>query len=138
MTAKAAVTLFIPCDPMPSPRPRARVNGRFANIYMPPEYVDWKDEVAAAIRATLSPVDPEQFEAPVTVTAEFVCLSPKTTKLPFPKPDLDNYLKSLLDAATESATLWKDDCQVNATKASKRWAAEGERTGIKLKITYAN
>jgi len=115
-----------------------RVNGRFANVYMPTEYVDWKDDVAESIRATVDPAAPERFEAPVSVTAEFICLAPKTTKLPFPKPDLDNYLKSLLDAVTESATLWKDDCQVNASKTSKRWAAEGERTGIKLKVTYAN
>ena len=123
---------------MPSPRPRVRVNGRFANLYMPSEYVDWKDDVAGTIRATHDPVPPEWFEAPVSVAAEFICPPPKTTKLPFPKPDLDNYLKSLLDAATESATLWKDDSQVHSTKTSKRWAAEGERTGIKLKITYAN
>lgn len=119
---------------MPSPRPRVVVRGKFPTVYMPKDYMDWKAQVAAYVhdRAELffAPVP----EGPVTVSLTFHVERPKTTKLWGPKPDIDNYAKSVLDALNDSGVAWKDDCQVVTLHAHKRWA-EGEPL-IDCQVTY--
>jgi Holliday junction resolvase RusA-like endonuclease len=58
---------------------------------------------------------------PLILRAGFQVTRPRTTKLDGPKPDIDNYLKSLMDALT-SAAVWDDDCQVVEVHALKKWA----------------
>lgn len=37
----------------------------------------------------------------------------------YKKPDLDNYIKALLDSISDSSLLWKDDGQVSEIQAKK-------------------
>ena len=38
------------------------------------------------------------------------------------KPDLDNYVKALMDSISDSQTIWKDDGQVTEIKARKLYS----------------
>ncbi|WP_164852774.1 RusA family crossover junction endodeoxyribonuclease [Novosphingobium umbonatum] len=136
MTSKHEITFFLPFAPIPSPRPQARVIGKFASFYMPKAYMDWKRAVADYVYQQVQHTPSELLEAPVEVTAEYIVTPPKTTKLSFPKPDLDNYEKSLLDALSMATTIWKDDTQVHQMLSSKRWAAEGEETGMSVRLIF--
>lgn len=98
---------------MPCPRPRVAVRGRFPHAYYPAAYKQWQKAFVKA----LGPVG-FRFEAPVSLWVEFGVHRPRTSKLVVPKPDIDNYLKALLDGLT-AAGVWKDDTQVSRVRASK-------------------
>jgi Holliday junction resolvase RusA-like endonuclease len=71
------------------------------------------------------------FEGPVAVDIIVQAARPKTTKLPHPKPDVDNYAKGVLDALTQDGRFWLDDSQVQTLTVTKRWA---ETVGIAVQI----
>lgn len=135
-TSKHEVTFFLPFEPIPSPRPQARVIGKFAQFYMPKAYMDWKRAVADFVKTHVQATPVELHEAPVTVTGTYIATQPKTTKLAFPKPDLDNYEKSLLDALSMAETIWKDDTQVHTMVSHKRWAGPEEQPGIDVRLCF--
>lgn len=130
------VTFFLPFEPIPSPRPQARVIGKFASFYMPKPYMDWKKAVAEYVKAHVQHTPEGLHEAPVFLTAEYIATPPKTTKLAFPKPDIDNYEKSLLDALTMSEVIWKDDTQVHTMVSQKRWTVGPEEPGISVRLCF--
>jgi Holliday junction resolvase RusA-like endonuclease len=111
---------------MPSPRPRFRVIGKFASAYMPKEYKVWKEQAAALIKDWCIDIG----DAPVALSITCMAQKPKTSKLPFPKPDVDNYAKSVMDAMTD-AGLWADDTQVQKLTVEKVW---GEINNIDIHI----
>src|ERR1700736_3577598 len=118
--------IFMDIEPMPTPRPRARAiktkGGKsFVSMYNPAEYTEWKDEAVALLhKQGITAV----FDKPVRVEAKFLCTQPKSTKLYAPKPDIDNYVKGLLDAVTQ-AGWWTDDTLVHQLLAEKAWAGHG-------------
>ena len=83
---------------------------------MPADYKKWKAAVAEFLKDTGVRVGGS------TVHVLVVCYAkrPKTSKLAFPKPDVDNYAKSVLDAATD-AGVWDDDTQVQSLEVIKDW-----------------
>lgn len=104
------------------------VRGRFATAYTPKPYRTWQEEAAAAL--ALIPFE-GPIEGPVEVELMFFALKPKTSKLTHPRPDIDNYEKSILDALTKDGRFWVDDSQVVSLSASKAW---GERPGHDITI----
>jgi Holliday junction resolvase RusA-like endonuclease len=117
--------LTLAIDPLPCPRPRVRCAGKFAHAYYPASYKTWKEDAARHLEnAARYAGAPVPFEGPLVVAIVCHVARPKTTKLADPKPDVDNYAKSVLDAATQ-AGLWDDDSQVVSLSVTKRWA-EGE------------
>lgn len=109
---------------MPTPRPRARafIAGKRAivSMYSPKEYQTWLAE-AQRLLTTVTP--PEQpFEGRLYVSVEVYVTAPKASKLPHPKPDVDNYAKGVLDAITKDGRFWSDDSQVGVLLVSKAWA----------------
>ena len=58
---------------------------------------------------------------PLDVTLVFQLVRPKSSKRKYPsvKPDLDNFLKAVLDSG--NGIFWKDDAQVVSLKASKQY-----------------
>lgn len=113
------------------------MRGKFPTIYMPKEYMDWKALVAEYVKSHYAETIPSDLiELPVAVTHEHIVQPPKTTKLSHPKPDLDNYDKSVLDALTSAECVWKDDTQVWSLTSQKRWAREGDAVGIHVTLTY--
>jgi Holliday junction resolvase RusA-like endonuclease len=107
--------------PMPCPRPRVALakNRKFAHAYYPAAYKNWKTNVAKAVKAQFK--DRHVYDFPVAVDVAFSVKRPKSTKLEAPKPDIDNYLKAILDAMTD-AGVWDDDKHVVTVRATKRWA----------------
>jgi Holliday junction resolvase RusA-like endonuclease len=131
------VQFFIPRDPFPGQRTNCTCRGRFATVYTPAAYRDWKDDAKDYIAGLAPQFTGIDREAEVTLSAEFVATPPKTTKLRRPKPDIDNFLKSLMDAITQSEVLWKDDSQVaELGRVRKRWATPGEPPGIYVTLQF--
>lgn len=125
-------------EPMPTPRPRARViamAGRkpMAVFYSPQEYKAWQADAKKHLsKVSWWPQGP--IEGPLYVAIKVVAERPKSTKLLAPKPDVDNYAKGVLDAITDAERFWKDDTQVTDLLVQKRWSSEGEPAGIFVHI----
>ncbi len=101
-------------DPVPCPRPRV---GRFG-AYYPAKYSNWRKkfqlELGRVVGKGFRPSKDFLF-----VDIVFTCKKPRTTKLTYPKPDIDNYAKSVLDAC--NGVLWLDDSQIIHLYATKLW-----------------
>lgn len=113
--------------PMPTPRPRFRaipVRGKtIVNTYHPKTYTEYQARLSALIADEFA--DREPFDCPVRVDVVIFVTKPKTTKLFAPAPDLDNYVKGILDSATK-AGIWTDDKLVVELEASKGWSDADE------------
>lgn len=133
MTTSNLLSFFLPLEPKPAPRPRTRVialPGRkpIATVYNPKDYQTWQKEAADLLKR----IEAVSFSGPVTVDLVFDVQRPKSTKLAAPKPDLDNYVKSILDCITKDGRFWADDTQVVELSAIKRWA---DRPGIHITLS---
>ena len=120
---------MLPLNPMPAPRPRVTSKGW---TYYPKPYKVWRERAAAIIPDILSSAG---LEAPIGgalgISVDFAATRPKTTKLPFPKGDLDNFLKTL---DCFNGLLWDDDFRIVHIEAAKRWAPVGEEGYIDLVV----
>lgn len=99
-----------------------------AVVYSPKEYATWQKDALEALKQAHCEAP---FEGPVEVLIECFVPRPKTTKLPHPKPDVDNYAKSVLDAITKDGRFWSDDSQVRTLNITKAW---GLRAAIHVTI----
>jgi Holliday junction resolvase RusA-like endonuclease len=115
---------------MPSPRPRFRVIGKFASAYMPKNYKDHTEELVKQLRQ----IKCQPRDCLLDVDLVFWCRKPKTSKLLAPKPDVDNYAKTVMDAITKAGNLWLDDTQVARVTAEKRWAPDEGHVGYSVAI----
>ncbi|MDK1104231.1 MAG: RusA family crossover junction endodeoxyribonuclease [Actinomycetota bacterium] len=108
--------------PTPASRPRV---GRWG-VYYTPTYKAYRKAAHAAIPAcTQQPLKGELY-----AIMEFVCHRPKTTKRCTPLGDIDNHVKSILDAVVGEKKnrhgYIVDDDQIARLTATKRWVEEGE------------
>lgn len=127
---------FLPGPPLPAPRPRFRVikakSGQtFVSTYYDKKYKTFLEDAPIAIRNLLGAASP--LEGPLSLMVTFHIERPKTTKRAFPRYDLDNYLKSLMDAMTY-AKVWHDDDQVAHVAARKVFAGGGIAVGTEVKV----
>lgn len=119
----------LPLSPIPAPRPRVTSKGW---AYYPRKYKEWRDRAAILIPDILASLGLEMpMNGAVDVGVEFVATRPKTTKLPYPKGDIDNFLKSL---DCFNGLLWDDDFRIVHIQAGKRWAPPGEEGYIDLTV----
>lgn len=118
--------LTIPLDPLPASRPRVTRRG-FA--YYAEPYKSYKAELKKWLEENYKG---EKITVPITIKATFVAEQPKSTKLPFPKPDVDNYAKALLDAMNDVAM--EDDWLVLEGTFRKEWAPKGKPGYIKVEV----
>lgn len=132
------VTFEVPGKPMGKARPRATRNG---HIFMPEEYVSYKERVQASWRAA---TDFGHFwEGPVVLEVGVCRARPKghyrtngslsaagrRDPLPMTTPDLDNIAGSVMDALNGFA--WKDDSQIVDVHAYRTW---GDRHSVTVSI----
>jgi Holliday junction resolvase RusA-like endonuclease len=114
-----------PISPVAASRPRVSRWG----AYFTGTYKDFRIEAKPVIEKITEGWQPT--EAKLSVDIGIYPTKPKSTKLEFPRPDIDNYIKSVLDLC--NGVLWKDDSQIVSIEAEKRWAkGEGYFT-IELK-----
>lgn len=128
-------SLAVPLQPIPCPRPRITVRGRFAHAYYPAAYKDWKAEAERLIEQAMDKeITATFYDVPLQVMLTCVVVKPKTSKLREPKGDVDNYAKAIMDALT-TAGAWGDDDQVIDLRVVKRWADKGEDGYFTVAIT---
>lgn len=115
--------------PRPQGRPRFFKRGNFVAAYDPKESRHYKENVSAQLASQ----NPEYHEsAPLVVAVDFHL--PRPTSLPkkvvdhAKKPDLDNLIKGLFDAAT--GILWKSDAQVCVLSAHKYYTTGEPRVNL--------
>jgi Holliday junction resolvase RusA-like endonuclease len=109
--------LVLPLDPIPCPRPR------FARgvAYYPARYTSWRD----AVREHLSDVPlPEPNDDTWTVLLHLWCKRPAKPANHYPKGDVDNYAKSVLDAI-QGVAFFHDDKQVTRLHVTKDYHKHG-------------
>lgn len=149
----AALSLFIPGDPIPKGRPRTRVvtpkgGGRpFANIYTDPRTEEYEGHVADCARRQLVELgerdDGQELALPfrgrVLVTLRFFVRRPasypKSVTLPLKaRGDIDNMAKSVLDGL-QNAGLFANDRLITDLSCSRRYATEEHPEGVEVDLT---
>ena len=123
------VDFFVAGIPKAQPRVKAFVRGGHAGIYTPDSAESWKQSVR---RETVANAPESLVVHPVRVSMDFFLPRPKahhkrdgSVKSNSPvwhckKPDLDNLIKAVVDAITDTRCIWLDDsqiCQISATKS---------------------
>ena len=115
------IEIEIPGTPVPKGRPRAYL-GKSANrvsFYTPGKTVCYERDIQwHSIRAMMNN---EMFLKAIRVAMDFRIFRPKTVKRKHPsvRPDLDNYIKAVLDGM--NGIVWKDDAQVVELTAVKTY-----------------
>lgn len=99
--------------------------------YTDKPYRQWLDAAEAELRSLLSGL-PEGWDtsAPMRLELTFKVAKPKTSKLLFPKPDIDNFEKAFLDAVTQAEGVWDDDSQVVSLSSTKVFVDDDSTAGI--------
>ena len=130
------ISLIIPGEPYAQKRPRATRIGSHARVYDPPENRNWKATAQQYMADEMAQGGCQPFTGPVrlVVLAGFTCpKSRRRKKVPRPaephtkRPDLDNIVKAVKDAAT--GILWLDDsqvCELTARKWTRRQGNPGQ------------
>lgn len=125
------IEIFMPIKCQTASRPRV---GRFGAYYSK-NYENYRKD-AHKFFNSISKEYPIDEDALFKVELEFICYKPKSpsnTRCPF--GDLDNYIKSPLDAITYAKMIWKDDVQILEVRATKRYQEKDEAYGTKIIIT---
>lgn len=121
----------LPLDPIPCPRPKV---SRYGGAYYPAKYSRWKAAAAKLLPACLFNAGiVRELAGPLIVSLVLRVTRPKASKLTHPKPDVDNYAKSVMDACNGLA--WEDDSQVVRLEVSKEWAPPGEPGSVEVVIS---
>ncbi|SDN53479.1 RusA family crossover junction endodeoxyribonuclease [Limosilactobacillus mucosae] len=122
------IKLILPIEPVAQARPRARRFGKGIRLYDPPKTAKFKRSLHKLAKASYhgKPLDGELEVTIIFGRAVQKSISKKERKLrllgrhrPIVKPDLDNYIKSTLDALT--GVLWVDDNAIVKMVAEKRY-----------------
>ena len=129
-------------EPQQQERPRATGRGKFIRMYDPPKTAKFKRELKQLARLEMQGKD--KFDSAISVTIRFFRKVQKSISKreharrtkghvrPIVKPDLDNYIKSTLDAL--NGVIWTDDATIVELNTSK-WYADDPRIEIEVKET---
>jgi len=110
--------------PYPASRPRVSRWG----TYYGKKYQDFLNKAGTAALGYKG----LKVEGPVVVFIENIVPKPKTTKREYPRGDVDNYAKGVLDVMTKSEKFWEDDDQVLILIVGKRFAEPDEEPRVNL------
>ncbi len=105
-------------NPVAASRPRV---GRWGAFYTGP-YKTFREVAAEKVWATLG-TDFVPLVTPLAITIEIYVKRPAKPSKEYPRPDIDNYVKAILD--TMNGKIWEDDTQIISLYATKEWAAKG-------------
>jgi Holliday junction resolvase RusA-like endonuclease len=112
---------FVVCgEPVAKGRPRFARQKGFVKTYTPKKTVDWEQEIAKSARQAMGSQDP--LDTPIALSVRVYKTIPVSWSKakrqqaesgdlrPVNKPDIDNYIKAVMDAG--NGILWLDDSQV--------------------------
>ena len=135
------LSFFCAGIPKAQPRVKAFVRGGHAGIYTPDGAETWKQEVRRQAVANA----PESIIAGVVrIQLDFFLPRPKAhlTKYGTPKakspvwhckkPDLDNLIKAVTDAITDTQRVWLDDSQICQITATKTYALQAVGCAVRI------
>ncbi len=117
----------ISVEPVPASRPRVP---RFGRPYYTGRYKSFREELEEWIEANDLP---EPLDGALSCVVVFVCKRPKKLTNPYPRGDVDNYLKAVFDSLQGHAFMF-DDKQVSVVLAIKRYAKPGEEPHITIRF----
>jgi len=103
-----------PVNPVAASRPRV---GKFGAYFTGP-YKKFRHLAAQVINQVLGR-NFAPLSGKLAVDIRCYITRPKTTKLEYPRADVDNYSKAILDSL--NGKLWEDDSQIWALFISKEW-----------------
>jgi Holliday junction resolvase RusA-like endonuclease len=120
------IELTIDCEPQAKGRPRFAIRNGIARSYTPEKTMIAQETIVAMLQSYKTQRFPEHI--PVKLTCTFWRHKskwlPKRESQPFRKPDLDNFLKLLMDSI--NGLLVADDAQICTIEMKKRWSPNGE------------
>ena len=120
-----------PISPVAASRPRVARHG----AYFAGPYKKFREECQDLVPMVLGP-DFSPFERGLWIDVELYPTRPKTTKLHTPRPDIDNYLKSIFDIL--NGHLWVDDRIIESIYATKQWAPKDTPGYFVVGVNYAD
>lgn len=103
-----------PVSPVAASRPRV---GKWGSYYTG-TYKDFREIAKPIVNEVTQGWEP--MLGPIRVSLEIYPTQPKTTKLDYPRPDIDNFAKAILDLC--NGVVWGDDTQIIQLEAIKGWA----------------
>ena len=126
--------IILSFDVEPVAKGRPRFNTKTGRTYTPAKTKKFETFI---MRTAEDQYKDEPLEGPLEVIIEFFITRPKSVsieKRPYPivKPDLDNFIKGVLDGL--NGITWYDDNQIINLTARKRYAAPGTTGGIVIDI----
>lgn len=132
---------FVAGIPKAQPRVKAFVRGGHAGVYTPDGAETWKQEVRRqAVANALESI----LTGPIRVELDFFLPRPKAhlKKDGFPKPktpvwhckkpDLDNLIKAVTDAITDTQLVWLDDSQICEITATKTYSMSASGCSVRI------
>ena len=133
---------FVAGIPKAQPRVKAFVRGGHAGVYTPDSAEAWKQAVR---REAIANAPESLVTGVVRIQLDFFLPRPKVHLdkhgVPKPKspvwhckkPDLDNLIKAVTDAITDTQKVWLDDSQICEILATKTYAMS--RSGCSVRIS---
>lgn len=140
-TKTEEIEIHIPMEPIAKGRPRLTTRGGFARAYTPAKTARWEAGAAAFIRSKWKKRDP--LVGPVMIDIMIYRSRPKRLcrkkdpnhALPCDtKPDVDNYVKAILDACEKANIFANGDQQVFSLNAIKMWAPKGKEGFVVVRV----
>lgn len=127
------ISIDVKTQPVAKARPRLGRHG----IYTPSPTIAAEKTVAVQVRNQWRQLgESAPWESGLEIAIEFRLQRPKScTRRLYPsvRPDLDNYVKLVLDACNK--ILWVDDAQICRLLAIKRYRTKDESIGFSLTLT---
>lgn len=114
-------------NPVAASRPRV---GKWGAYYTG-TYKEFREKAAEIVWDTIG-MDFEAIDTELAVSIELYVKRPKSTERGWPKADIDNFAKAVLD--TMNGKIWKDDSQITSLHVSKQWAGKGEEGYFTLEV----
>ena len=135
------IDFFVAGIPKAQPRVKAFVRGGHAGVYTPDSAESWKQ----AVRKEATENAPESLVAhPIRVELDFFLPRPKADYKRdgslkadraiwhTSKPDLDNLIKAVMDAITDTERIWLDDSQICTVSATKSYALNASGCSVRI------
>lgn len=135
------ISFFCAGIPKAQPRVKAFVRGGHAGVYTPDGAETWKMEVR---RQAVANAPESVIAGVVRIQLDFFLPRPKAHLdkhgVPKPKspvwcqkkPDLDNLIKAVTDAITDTQKVWLDDSQICFISATKSYALNGSGCSVRI------
>lgn len=118
------IGVLFPLNPVPASRPRVTRWG----TYYGKNYASWIKAAMEKVKDAGNTIGNH-----CTVLVEQIIEKPRTSKLDFPRGDVDNYAKAPTDILTKKQ-YWTDDDLITGLWTSKRFAEKGEEPRTEVTI----